>query len=77
MVWLSPLFRGSFALFGMEELPMTRTFVILLIVSALLFIGFYFVITLYNRFVGGFVPVGVMFPPGLTLYEMLAIRLQA
>lgn len=56
---------------------MTRTFVILLIVSALLFIGFYFVITLYNRFVGGFVPVGVMFPPGLTLYEMLAIRLQA
>ncbi|MFC4714357.1 hypothetical protein [Planococcus dechangensis] len=32
---------------------MTRKFVILLIVTALLFLGFYFVITFYNSFVGG------------------------
>ncbi|MBT2583419.1 hypothetical protein [Planococcus sp. ISL-109] len=32
---------------------MTRKFVILLIVTGLLFLGFYFVITFYNSFVGG------------------------
>ncbi|MDE4084307.1 hypothetical protein PO902_04510 [Planococcus maritimus] len=51
---------------------MTRTFVILLIVSALLFIGFYFVITLYNRFVGGLVLGGIESPTTALLYEMLS-----
>lgn len=50
---------------------MTRTFVILLIVSALLFIGFYFAITLYNRFVGGIVLTEMGFPAAALLYEML------
>jgi len=61
----------------MEELQMTRTFVILLIVSALLFIGFYFVITLYNRFVGGVVLAGIEFPTAAILYEMLSSPFQA
>ncbi|WP_167399238.1 hypothetical protein [Planococcus maitriensis] len=51
---------------------MTRTFVILLIVSALLFIGFYFAITLYNRFVGGVVSAGVEFQLAEILYETLS-----
>lgn len=55
---------------------MTRTFVILLIVSALLFIGFYFAITLYNRFVGGFVSAGIEFQTGAILYEMLSSHFQ-
>ncbi|MEZ0480988.1 hypothetical protein [Planococcus sp. SSTMD024] len=55
---------------------MTRTFVILLIVSALLFIGFYFAITLYNRFVGGVVSVGMEFPTAAIFYEMLSPSFQ-
>ncbi|WP_211653524.1 hypothetical protein [Planococcus alpniumensis] len=55
---------------------MTRTFVILLIVSALLFIGFYFVITLYYRFVGGVVLAGIEFPTAAILYEMLSSPFQ-
>ncbi|MDE0583825.1 MULTISPECIES: hypothetical protein [Planococcus] len=55
---------------------MTRTFVILLIVSALLFIGFYFAITLYNRFVGGFVSAGIEFQTAVTLSEMLSSHFQ-
>ncbi|ANU21597.1 hypothetical protein BBI15_16130 [Planococcus plakortidis] len=60
----------------MEELPMTRTFVILLIVSALLFIGFYFAITLYNRFIGGFASLGELLPAGL-IYDVLAAMIRA
>lgn len=56
---------------------MTRTFVILLIVSALLFIGFYFAITLYNRFVGGFVSAGLEFQTAAILYEMLSSSFQS
>lgn len=53
---------------------MKRTFVILLIVSALLFIGFYFAITLYNRFVGGIVlPESTVFT-GYTLSALLASK---
>ncbi|WP_157073452.1 hypothetical protein [Planococcus rifietoensis] len=55
---------------------MTRTFVILLIVSALLFIGFYFAITLYNRFVGGLVSTGVEFRTAAIIYEMLSSHFQ-
>ncbi len=53
---------------------MKRTFVILLIVSALLFIGFYFAITLYNRFVGGIVPPESTVFTGYTLSALLASK---
>ncbi len=53
---------------------MKRTFVILLIVSALLFIGFYFAITLYNRFVGGIVPPESAIFTGYTLSALLASK---
>lgn len=56
---------------------MTRTFMILLIVSALLFIGFYFAITLYNRFVGGFVSTGIDYQTAAILYEMLSSSFQS
>lgn len=55
---------------------MTRTFVILLIVSALLFIGFYVAITLYNRFVGGFMLMEPAFSTTFTLYDQLAFKFQ-
>ncbi len=52
---------------------MTRKFVILLIVTALLFLGFYFVITFYNSFVGGLESESV----GVFAFSMIADRLPA
>ncbi|MGM0899005.1 MAG: hypothetical protein ACQEV0_13955 [Bacillota bacterium] len=52
---------------------MTRTFVILLVVTALLFIGFYFVVTLYNRFVGGFVPAGPLLPETIFIENFIRL----
>lgn len=56
---------------------MTRTFVILLIVAALLFIGFYFALLSYNRFMGGFIVAdwGLAFAPfAAPLFRTLSIR---
>ena len=52
---------------------MTRKFVILLIVTALLFLGFYFVITFYNSFVGGLETESA----GAFAFSMIAERLPA
>lgn len=51
---------------------MTRKFVILLIVSALLFIGFYLVLVFYNRFVGGYLPAAPLLPVISLMAENLA-----
>lgn len=52
---------------------MTRKFVILLIVTALLFLGFYFVITFYNSFIGGLETESA----GVFAYSMIAERMPA